>query len=70
MQVSAEVVFRRQDYDTLVSAVRRHLAQEGTLTVAQFRDQFNTSRRYALAFLEYLDTAGITQRDGDLRRLR
>lgn len=68
-QVSAEVVFRRQDYDDLLAAVRRQLEQEGTLTVAQFRDRFNTSRRYALAFLEHLDALNVTRRDGDLRRL-
>jgi selenocysteine-specific elongation factor len=39
------------------------------LTVAEFRDRFNTSRRYALAFLEYLDVIGVTLREGDNRRL-
>jgi selenocysteine-specific elongation factor len=68
--VSPEVVFRREDYDEMLAAVRRRLAVEGALTAAQFRDQFNTSRRYALAFLEYLDTQGITIRTGDIRRLR
>jgi selenocysteine-specific elongation factor len=38
--------------------------------VAQFRDRFNTSRRYALAFLEHLDSIGVTLREGDLRRLK
>jgi selenocysteine-specific elongation factor len=64
------VVFRREDYDGLVQAVREHFSRENTLTVAQFRDRFDTSRRYALAFLEHLDTIGITLRDGDLRRLK
>ena len=68
--VSGEVVFRRQDYDGLLQAVRDHFGREATLTVAQFRDRFNTSRRYALAFLEHLDALGITLRDGDVRRLR
>jgi selenocysteine-specific elongation factor len=39
------------------------------ITVAEFRDQFNTSRRYALAFLEHLDAVGITLREGDIRHL-
>jgi selenocysteine-specific elongation factor len=38
--------------------------------VAQFRDLFQTSRKYALAVLEHLDEVGVTQRDGDLRRLK
>jgi selenocysteine-specific elongation factor len=67
--VSDEVVFRRQDYESLLAEVRRRLKTEGTLTVAQFRDRYNTSRRYALAFLEHLDAVGVTIRQGDVRRL-
>jgi selenocysteine-specific elongation factor len=70
VQVSPEVVFRRSDYDTLVAAVRQQLEQTGSLTLAQFRDQFSTSRKYAQAFLEHLDATGLTQREGDLRKLR
>ncbi|RPJ51384.1 MAG: hypothetical protein EHM21_02865, partial [Chloroflexi bacterium] len=32
--------------------------------------QLNTTRRYVLAFLEHLDSAGITLRQGDARKLR
>jgi len=68
--VSAEVVFRKSDYDRLVEGVREFLEREGTITVAQFRDLFNTSRKYALGMLEHLDQAGMTSREGDIRRLR
>jgi selenocysteine-specific elongation factor len=34
------------------------------------RDAFGTSRKYALPLMEYFDGIGLTQRDGDLRRLR
>jgi selenocysteine-specific elongation factor len=50
--------------------VQDHFKHESTLTVAQFRDQFNTSRKYALAFLEHLDLIGVTIREGDNRRLK
>jgi selenocysteine-specific elongation factor len=70
VQVSQDVVFQRKDYDHMLARVRQHFEREPTITVAQFRDQFNTSRRYALAFLEHLDSSGITTRDGDYRRLR
>jgi selenocysteine-specific elongation factor len=68
--VSNEVAFRKEDYDLLLAEVRNWLKQKDTLTVAEFRDRYDTSRRYALAFLEHLDAIGVTQRDGDLRRLR
>ncbi len=67
--VSNEVVFRHEDYETLVEGVRQQLKTEEALTVAQFRDRYNTSRRYILAFLEHLDTVGVTVRQGDVRRL-
>lgn len=68
--VSSEVVFRKEDYDRMTEEVKAYLAKNGSLTAAEFRDLYNTSRRYALAFLEHLDAIGVTVRDGDLRRLR
>ena len=70
ISLSPEVVFRRQDYEKMVLEVRGLLQRRGTLTAAEARDHFNTSRRYILAFLEHLDSIGVTQRDGDLRRLK
>lgn len=68
--VNAEVVFRREDYDQMVAEIRRQLTGSRTITAAEVRDHFNTSRRYALALLEHLDAVGVTLRDGDARRLR
>jgi selenocysteine-specific elongation factor len=65
--VSPEVVFRRQDYERLVSWLDEFFQANESLTVAQFRDTFQTSRRYALGFLEHLDSIGLTIRTGDLR---
>jgi selenocysteine-specific elongation factor len=68
--VSSDVVFRREDYDQMVSEVHSLLEARGTITAAEVRDHFDTSRRYALAFLEHLDAQGITVRDGDVRKLK
>jgi len=43
---------------------------QGEITAAQVRDHFQTSRKYVLALLEYLDAQGITERVGDARRLK
>ncbi|MGQ0548265.1 MAG: selenocysteine-specific translation elongation factor [Armatimonadota bacterium] len=45
------------------------LRSGGDVTVASVRDRLQTSRRYALALLEYLDTARVTRRVGDRRAL-
>jgi selenocysteine-specific elongation factor len=70
VQVSAEVVFRREDFESMLSQLRQLVQQHGAITVALVRDHFNTSRKYVLAFLEYLDASGVTVRDGDYRRLK
>ncbi len=43
---------------------------QGQVTAAQVRDQFNTSRKYAVGLLEYLDEKHVTKRVGDARVLR
>ncbi|NOY98061.1 MAG: selenocysteine-specific translation elongation factor [Chloroflexi bacterium] len=68
--VSPEVAFRKRDYEALVEKVRRHIRQQGQITVGEARDLFKTSRRYVLALLEHLDATGVTVREGDRRVLR
>jgi selenocysteine-specific elongation factor len=70
VMVSTDIVFRKRDYEYLVGEVKNMISKQGEITVANFRDRFKTSRRYALAFLEYLDAVGITIRDGDKRIIK
>jgi selenocysteine-specific elongation factor len=70
MAVSSEVVFRRQDYDLMVAEIRAKIEGSGSITLAEARDLFKTSRKYAQALLEHLDSNGVTLRDGDFRRLK
>lgn len=68
--VSSEVVFKREVYDQMVAEVQDLFQKNETMSAAQLRDHFNTTRRYMLAFLEHLDEIGITIREGDVRRLK
>jgi selenocysteine-specific elongation factor len=68
--VSTEVVFKQDMYEKMVSDIKTWLEEKGTITVAEARDHFDSSRRYMLDFLEYLDQEGVTVREGDIRRLR
>jgi selenocysteine-specific elongation factor len=49
--------------------VREKLAGGAGLTVAEIRDLLGTTRKFAVPLCEYLDRAGVTKRDGDLRVL-
>jgi selenocysteine-specific elongation factor len=70
VQVSPEVVFNESAYHEMVQGVKDHLENKGAITVAEFRDKYNTSRRFALALLEHLDALGVTVREGDQRKLK
>ncbi len=69
VQVSPEVIFLRETYEEMVERIRAHIQQQGSITLAQVRDLFQTSRKYAQALLEYLDGVGVTRRVGDERVL-
>jgi selenocysteine-specific elongation factor len=69
VQVSEDVVFEPDLYQAMVARVRERLATGEGLTVAEVRDMFSTSRKYALALMEHLDAKGVTVRKGDERRL-
>lgn len=68
--VGNDVAFLSENYQEMVNWVIKKIELTGSVTVAEFRDKFQTSRKYALALLEHLDTKGTTIRDGDFRKLR
>mgnify|MGYP001030091553 CR=1 FL=1 len=70
VQVSPDVLFLPETYEDMVSRVRAYIQREGSITLAQARDLFETSRKYAQALLEHLDEIGVTKRVGDKRMLR
>jgi selenocysteine-specific elongation factor len=67
---SPEVLFDAATYRQMVERVREHLQARGKITVAEVRDLFSTSRKYALALMEHLDALGVTRRVGDERVLK
>ena len=69
VKVSEGVVFSAAIYNEMVARVTSHLEAHGKVTLAEVRDMFKTSRKYAQALLEYLDGKKITRRVGDERVL-
>jgi len=70
VQVSPQVLFSPQALAEMSAWVEASIKEQGSLTLAEFRDHFSTSRKYAAALLEYLDENGITLRKGDIRVLK
>jgi selenocysteine-specific elongation factor len=67
--ISHDVVYTAEQYEMIVGQLLAVLAAHGRLNAAQVRDQFQTSRKYAIALLEHLDEQKITRRVGDERVL-
>ena len=70
VKISDQVLFTQDTLAEMERGLRAFLQEHGQVTVAQVRDLFQTSRRYALAFLEEMDRRRITRRLGDRRVLR
>ena len=68
IMVSDSIAFPKASYDRLDAEIRRQISEHGEIDAKTLRDEFGTSRKYAIAVLEHLDSLGITQRVGDVRR--
>ncbi len=63
------VVFHQSVIDALGPVLERALAGSDGLRVSELNQLLNTTRKFSVPLLEYLDSIGVTQRDGDLRFL-
>jgi selenocysteine-specific elongation factor len=70
VRLSEDVLLLGETYEEMVGRIVAFIRANGSMTVAQVRDEFSTSRKYALALMERLDEQKITRRIGDERVLR
>ena len=64
------MVFAASAYEEMLRRVTEYMSEHGEITVADVRDMFGASRKYALALMDYLDQQRVTRRVGDARVLR
>ncbi|RME51368.1 MAG: selenocysteine-specific translation elongation factor [Caldilineae bacterium] len=70
VRLPGNVYLRGEDFAHMVEQVQAFITAHGSITLAQARDLFDTSRKYAQALLEEMDARRITRRVGDERILR
>ena len=70
IQLSPDVVLRDIEFGTMRDYVVAQCEKGVLLTLGQFRDHFETSRKVSQALLEHLDRIGLTVRAGEGRRLK
>ena len=55
--------------DKAMEDLVQHINENGKITLAEFRDMLGTSRKYAMAILDYTDRNKITLKKDDYRVL-
>ncbi len=70
VRVGDSVVFAADAYREMTARIVQHLGEHASITVAEARTLFNTSRKYILPLLERMDQEQVTRRNGDERALR
>lgn len=69
IRLNEEVFILKDLYHKAVEKIKDYIEENGSITVAEFRDLLDSNRRNALALLEYFDQEKITKREGDKRLL-
>ncbi|MBO8125642.1 MAG: selenocysteine-specific translation elongation factor [Firmicutes bacterium] len=67
VKVSEGIIFHRDNLEKAKELAKNIIQEEGGLETAAFRDATESSRKYAIALLEYFDEIKWTKRVGDKR---
>lgn len=70
VRINDSLYIDKRALDNILEELKGFLREKKEITVAEFRDIFKTSRKYAVPILEYLDVIKLTLRVGDKRILR
>jgi len=69
IRIDAQTYLSQETFQAAWESLLPMFAEHGGLTVAQIRDQLQITRKLAVPLCEYMDTNGLTIRDGDVRTL-
>lgn len=67
VKISEEIYLHRSLYNEALRVLKDHFAKHDTITMAEFRDYLQSSRKYMQALLEHFDQKKITRRKDDYR---
>jgi len=66
--INGSLFFSKKNYFNLLITIEKYFNLKKTMSVSDFKNLANTSRKYAVPLLEYLDKEKITYRDGNERK--
>lgn len=69
IKLDQTICLHHKRYEEAVTIIRNAIQSKGQITLGECRDLLNTSRKYAVLILEYLDQKKITRKTEDYRTL-
>ena len=69
VELGGSLYTAREASEMVLDRIKAICKDQGEISLAGLRDSLATSRKYAQAWLEYSDAAGVTSRTGDVRVL-
>ena len=67
--INGEIIFTVKNYNKMLDDLKIYFKNNDSLTVGDFKKIINSSRKYAVPLLEYLDKQKITYRIGNERKI-
>ena len=67
--IDGDLIFTNENFIKLKNKVEIYFADKQEMSVSDFKELANTSRKYAVPLLEYFDKKKITYREGNSRKL-
>lgn len=69
IRINDSLYLLKESYEKMLALLKDFFAKKPEMTVSEFRTMLNTTRKYALPYLEHLDSSKITLRVGEVRKL-
>jgi selenocysteine-specific elongation factor len=69
VRLDRKVILSYHHFNYVQNEVIRIIKEKGVLNSGDFKNVIRSSRKYALAILDYLDSIGVTMRIGSDRKL-
>ncbi|WP_129597345.1 selenocysteine-specific translation elongation factor [Anaerophilus nitritogenes] len=70
IKVDEDILIHVKNYNKAIEMLKNYIKENGAITLGEFRDLLNTTRKYALPILEIFDQKKITKRVGEKRVLQ